>query len=137
MKGMRVTDIGSYIKALAGFSPQAAAAGTINGAAIDRAGFQSAVLHGRTGAVTGTPTAQTYDLKLQESADGSTGWTDIAGAAIAQIAAANTEAEVNVNLAGAKRYIRVVGTVTFTGGTTPTLQVASTLVLGGASKLPV
>jgi len=134
---MRFTDIGAYIKVLAGFSPQAAAGGAINGAAIDRMGFQSAVLHGRTGAATGTPTAQTYDLKLQDSADGSTGWTDIAGAAITQITAVDSEAEVNVNLAGAKKYIRAVGTVTLTGGTTPTLQVASAVVLGGASELPV
>lgn len=133
---MSLTDVGAEIKAVAGFSPQAAAAGAINGTAIDRLGFQSAVLHGRTGAATGTPTSQTYDLKLQDSADGTTGWADIAGSAITQITAVNTEAEKDVNLSGAKRYVRAVGTVAFVGGTTPTLLVASALVLGGASELP-
>jgi len=131
------TDAGKYIKPVAGFSPQASdGTAAIEGPAIDRTGFLSAVLHGRTGAVTGAPTAQTYDLKLQESADGST-WTDIPGAAITQITAADTEADVNVNLAGAEKYIRAVGTVTFTGGTTPTLQVAATVILGGADVKPV
>lgn len=131
------TNIGASVKVVAGFSPQAAVAGAINGAAIDRLGFRSAVLHARSGAVTGAPTAQTYDVKLQDSADGSTGWADIPGAAITQITAANAEAEKDINLAGAKRYIRVVGTVGFTGGTSPTLQVASALVLGGPAAEPV
>lgn len=132
------TDAGKYIKPVAGFSPQASdGVAAIEGPAIDRTGFLSAVLHGRTGAVAGAPTAQTYDLKLQESADGSTGWTDIPGAAITQITTADAEADVNVNLAGAKKYIRAVGTVTFTGGTTPTLQVAATVILGGADVKPV
>lgn len=131
------TDIGAYIKPVVGFFPQASGAATINGASIDRNGFYSAVLHGATGAVTGTPTGQTFDLKLQDSADGSTGWADISGAAITQITAVSTAGEINVNLTGAKRYIRAVGTVALTGGTTPTLQVAATVVLGGAVVKPV
>lgn len=133
---MRPTDIGAEIKVVAGFAPRAASAGTITGSAIDRDGFLSCVLHARAGDVSGGPSAQTYDVKLQDSADGSTGWADITGAAITQITAANGEKHVNVNLSGAKRYIRAVGTVGFTGGTTPTMDVAATVALGGAVITP-
>lgn len=133
---MLPTDVGAEVKVVAGFSPRASAGETINGAAIDRKDFQSCVLHARSGAVSGSPTTVAYDAKLQESADGSTGWTDIPGAAISQIAAADTEKHVDVNLAGAKRYIRVVAVIAFTGGTSPTLGVAATVVLGGAVVKP-
>ncbi len=134
--------LGSLYKTTKGNPPAAASAGTRNGSAIDRsvAGgvtYQSATLHAASGAVTGSPTTQTLDAKLQDSADGSTGWADITGAAITQITAANAEAEVDVDLSGAKRYIRVVEVVAFTGGTTPTLGAQETVVLGGADRLPV
>jgi hypothetical protein len=133
---MLPTDVGAEVKVVAGFSPRASAGEVINGAAINRQDFQSCVLHARSGAVSGAPTAVTYDARLQESADGITGWTDIPGAAVEQITAADTEKHVNVNLAGVKPYIRVVGTVAFTGGTSPTLNVAATVVLGGAVVKP-
>lgn len=133
---MGLKDIGSLVKAVLGNVPVAAAAGTRNGAAIDRQGFYSCVLTAISGAVTGAPTAQTLDAKLQDSADGSTGWADITGAAIAQITAVNTLAQKDVNLSAAKRWIRVVETVGFTGGTSPTLGAAEAVVLGGADTLP-
>ncbi len=133
---MLPTDVGAEVKVVAGFSPTASAGETINGAAIDRKDFQSCVLHARSGAVSGAPTTVTYDVRLQESADGVAGWTDIPGAAIAQIAAADTEKHVDVNLAGAKRYIRAVAVIAFTGGTAPTLVVAATVALGGAVVKP-
>lgn len=128
----RMTNIGALIKVVAGFSPRASATATINGAAIDRQDILSCVLHGRTGAAAGSPTAQTYDLKLQDSADGSTSWADLTGAVITQITAIDTSGYVDVNLLSAKRYIRSVGTVAFTAGTSPTLEVACAVVLGGA-----
>jgi hypothetical protein len=136
-------NIGAYLKVVKGINPANAAAGAINGAAIDRAGvgganyFQSSVLKLSRGAVAGAPSAHTADGKLQDSADGSAGWADIAGAAVAQLAADNTESQVNVDLTGVKRFIRSVVTVAFTGGTTPTLPVAAEVVLGPAMELPV
>jgi hypothetical protein len=124
-------DIGSQIKNVTGVAPQAAAAGTINGPAIDRRGLNSCVLFVTAGAATGAPTALTLDSKLQDSADGSTGWADLSGAAITQIVAASTDKQVDVNLKGAKAYIRVVQTTGFTGGTTPTLNQGATVTLGG------
>ncbi len=134
---MLIRDQGSSIRVLAGFSPVITGAATINGAAIDRIGFGSAVLHGRSGAVAGAPSAQTYDLRLQESPDGATGWVDITGSAIPQIVAVNAESERDIDLSGAQRFIRAVGVIAFTGGTTPTLAVDATVVLGGSSVRPV
>ena len=130
-------DIGAYVKAQIGISPKNASAGATNGAAIDRQNFGSCALHVAAGAATGSPTAQTVDAKLQESADGSTGWTDITGAAITQIAADNGEAEKDVDLSSTKRYVRAVVTVSFTGGTAPAIPVAATAVFGGGNTLPV
>ena len=129
-------DIGAFIKAQAGINPQDSAAATINGGAIDRQDFDSCVLHAAAGAATGAPTAQTVDAKLQDSPDGTSGWADIAGAAITQITADNAQAEVDIDLSGAKRYIRAIVAVGFTGGTTPTIPVAATVVLGGGRELP-
>lgn len=129
-------DIGSYISPQIGNVPVASVAATLTGAAIDRQDYLSCVLTAVAGAATGSPTALTLDAKLQDSADGSTGWADITGAAITTIAAASTLGRVDVNLHGAARYIRVVSTVAFTGGTSPTLGVATVVDLGGAVSLP-
>jgi len=128
-------NIGALIKAFLGVAPGARSAGAVNGPAIDRMGYGSATITVVTGAETGTPSARSSTCKLQDSADGSTGWADIAGASVA-VAAVDSVGEVDVNLAGAKRYVRVVNTTAFTGGTSPTLLSSATLVLGGADKLP-
>lgn len=130
------SDIGSFIKPVKGINPANQAAGTVNGAAIDRQRYGSCTLHLAVGAATGSPTAQTVDAKLQDSADGSTGWADLTGAAVTQRTADNTEAEVDANLAGAKQYIRAVVVVAFTAGTSPAIPIAATVVLGGADELP-
>ena len=130
------TDIGAGLKLLKGTPPAASAAGAVNGAAINRQGFESCVLHAGSGAATGSPTTQALDAKLQDSADGSTGWADLSGAAITQITAVNSEAHVNVNLRAAKQFIRVVTTVAFTGGTAPTLGNEAAVVLGGIDTKP-
>ena len=129
-------NIGAFIKSIIGIDPANASAGTTNGAAIDRDGYNSCVLHGACGAATGSPTAQTVDQKLQDSADGSTGWADLTGAAITQLAADDAEAEVDVDLSSAKQFIRVVSVVAFTAGTSPAIPVASTVVLGGPVATP-
>lgn len=127
-----MTDIGSAIKVVAGVYPTSVV-GTANGAAIDRQDFLSCVLHLLNGAVSGSDTF-TADAKLQESADGTTGWTDITGAAVTQSVADDGSEYVDVNLKGVKRYIRAV-VVTTTSGT-DTLPVSATVVLGGAQDMP-
>lgn len=135
------TDSGAFVKTVKGIPVTNASAGAINGAAIDRQGFLSCELWHAAGAATGTPTSRTVDAKLQDSADGSTGWADYnpdgAGSgAAAQLTANDTEARKAVNLASAKRWIRVVETVAFVGGTSPAIPVAAAVVLGGADALP-
>lgn len=57
-------------------------------------------------------TGDTLDGKIQESADGSTGWTDITGAAFTQVTAAAAGFEsINIKSSAQKRYIRYVGTL--------------------------
>lgn len=148
------SNIGAFLKVHDGASPPvqlgnvpaAASAGTRNSAAIPRGNFQSCKLNLRAGATTGTPTSFTADAKIQDSADGSTGWADYtpppgpgstpATAAVTQITAASKMQSKDVDLATAKAFIRVVETVAFVGGTTPTLAVCSDVVLGGSAVLP-
>jgi hypothetical protein len=136
-------NIGSILKVVKGINPGNFVAGTTNGAAIDRAGaggknlHLSCVLKGACGAASGGPSAQSVNQKLQDSADGSTGWVDIAGAAIAALVADNTEAQVDVDLSGAKRFIRVVSVVAFTGGTAPAIPASAEIVLAPPMEMPI
>ena len=130
-------NIGARINVQTGIDPANASAGTTNGAAIDRRGFLSCVLHHAAGAATGAPSAQTADAKLQDSADGSGGWADLSGAAAVQLTADDAEDELDIDLSAAKEFIRVVSVVGFTDGTSPAIPVAATVVLGGSDTEPV
>lgn len=140
MSNPNKSQIGAYLKATVGTVPAAPAAGTRNGAAIDRLHYGSCVLQASAGATTGTPTSFTLDAKLQDSADGTTGWADFVPhngtAAVAPIAVASTQATKNIDLAGAKRFVRVVETLAFVAGTAPTLGAACSVILGGAKDKP-
>jgi len=106
------------------------AAATVNGSGIDHVGYDDIELVVATGAVSGAPTSFSVDVKLQESDDNST-FTDITGAAITQIVAANTLNKVKVaNAYLKKRYIRTVTVVAFVGGTSPAIPVAAMVLLG-------
>ena len=129
-------DIGAFIACRTGTVPAARAAGARNGTAIDRGSFSSCVLSVQAGAASGAPTAIEFGAKLQHSDDGATDWTDYEGAEV-ELTEASTIAEADVDLSGAKQFIRVVESLAFTGGTTPTLGTASQVVLGGPDHLPV
>lgn len=140
--------LGTLFKEVVGNVPFATTPATRNGAAIDRAVaggvfYNGLTLVAMTGAVTGAPSGQTLDAKIQDSADGSTGWADYIPpgqatvAAIAQITAVNTIGSVDVDLSGARRYVRVVETTTLTAGTAPTIAVVETVILSGADRTPV
>lgn len=133
----RRTNAGDYVRLQKAIDPEDSAAATITGAAIDRTGFNSCVLHASAGAVTGAPSAQTVDAKIQDSATSGGSFVDFAGGAITQITTVDSDAEVDIDLSGAKAFIKVVVTVGFTGGTTPTIPVASTLALGGSEIEPI
>lgn len=132
----RMNNIGAFVKNVDGIPPTAAAAGTVTGTAINRAGFESCSMRLALGAATGTPTSFTADCKLQDSADGSTGWADISGAASTTLTAASTGNEKDVDLTVARAFIRAVQVTAFVGGSSPTIPVAVTVTLGGAKSLP-
>tara|TARA_R110002110_G_scaffold199101_1_gene409859 strand:- start:1 stop:384 length:384 start_codon:yes stop_codon:yes gene_type:complete len=70
----------------------------------------------------GGGTSPTLDVKLQDSADGSTGWADISGAAFTQVTdAADATADLGIWANAVKRYVRAVVTIS---GTSPTFDCA-------------
>lgn len=132
---------GPEVKNQIGTVPAASAAGTVNGTGVDRRGFNFAILEAQTGAVTGAPAAQTLDAKLQHADTLGGSYTDfVPGAAgsgaVAQITAVNSRKRKQIDLRGAKPFVRAVATVGFTGGTAPTLANVVTLQLSGADALP-
>lgn len=137
-----VHNIGSYVVPITSVFPESAAAGTINGASIDRALHnmpQSCVLHQVAGAESGAPTTASVQTKLQDSPDNST-WSDYkAGTANVQetaaLTAANSENTTSIDLGGANRFIRAVTIVAFMGGTSPAILVAADIILGGEREL--
>lgn len=134
-------NIGSVVKAVQSVRPQAAAA-SVNGVSIDRLAHNmplSAVLYTALGASSGAPTSFTVTPKVQDSADNST-FADylpdgVHVAADAALAAVNTDSNFAVNLSSARRYVRVVHTVAFVGGTSPTILTAGVLVLAGEQEI--
>lgn len=142
MSALNVSGPGPEVKNQIGTVPAASAAGTVNGTGVDRLGFKWCILEAQTGAATGTPTTQTFDVKLQHSDASGSGYADFtpggvaAAGAVAQITAVNTRKRKTINLGEAKRYIRVVSVTAFTGGTTPTLANVATMQLAGADTLP-
>lgn len=121
------------IKAVFTFRPQAATA-TANGSSVDTKGYNSAAFSLEVGAVSGT--SPTLDVKIQESADGSTNWADVSGAAFTQVTAANNSQILRVEGLGTsrKRYLRAVATI---AGTSPSFTFACEALLGHAFKEPV
>lgn len=121
-----------------GFSEALAAAArtsTTNGSAVDLASEVSGQFNFLTGAGPGGPemmailtcgtvsgTTPTLDVKVQYSADGSTGWTDITGATFTQLTAAGRQA---IRFVSPERYIRIVATI---AGTSPSFTFAVVVV---------
>lgn len=74
----------------------------------------------------GGGTSPTLDVKLQDSADGSTGWADISGATFTQVTdAADSHETIVVDSDAHKRHVRAVKTVS---GTSPTFDCGVTAV---------
>lgn len=141
MSIMNQSGPGPEVKNQIGTVPAASAAGATNGTGVDRKGFNFAILEAQTGAVTGAPSTQTLDAKIQHSATLGGTYSDfVPGAAgsgaVAQITTVNTRKRKTIDLRGALPFVRVVSTVGFTGGTSPTLANVVTLQLAGADVLP-
>ncbi|MCK5017952.1 MAG: hypothetical protein KAS32_12925 [Candidatus Peribacteraceae bacterium] len=130
-------DTGGEVKTVLAVIPQAKVAGALNGTGIDRRGYNSLVVTALRGADAGGASAWTCAVKVQDSADNSS-FTDISGAtgSIAYDSSSSGSAEINLDLRAYKRYVRVVMTPAFTGGSTPSLLVAASVALGQASVKP-
>jgi hypothetical protein len=130
-------DIGSQIKTdVSAFS--GAATGAVTGAAVRRVGevfnYASGQLVVGTGAATGTPTTISVAGKVQDSADGSTNWNDVAGASITPVIVENGTGKINFIARGCQAYIRAVVTPAFTGCSSPAIPAVGILVIGGNSE---
>jgi len=68
----------------------------------------------------GSGTSPTLDVKIQNSADGTT-YTDVAGAAFAQVTTTASLQSIRLDTRSVKKYIRAVGTI---GGTSPSFNFA-------------
>jgi hypothetical protein len=88
-------------------SASASQASTVTGSAVDLLDYEGGVAiiqnHG-----TGTGT---LDGKIQDSADGSTGWADVSGATFSQSTTTADCKVLAINPKQIKRYIRYVGTI--------------------------
>ena len=71
------------------------------------------ILDSGAAAASGTMTG-----KIQDSADGSTGWADVTGGSFTAVAQAVSKQVLTINRDGIKRYIRFVGTIAASGTTT-------------------
>lgn len=119
----------------------------VNGVSADTMGYDNAKLHVYAAQASGSPSAAQLAVKLQESADGSTSWSDaldntgtVIGFTLTGLSAAgavNAARVEGLNL-NRKRYLRVVVTPTFTGGSAPATIAYGELVFGGGvQQLPV
>lgn len=71
-------------------------------------------------------TAPTLDVKIQTSYDGSTNWTDVPNGAFAQIGNTNTTKHLVVS--ALDRFVRVVATISASGGDSYTYSVTGEMV---------
>lgn len=135
-------NIGAFIATVTSVQPQSSVAATLNGASIDRMAHSlpgTCVLHAAVGALTGAPTTTSVIAKLQDSADGTT-FADFLpdGVNVAvspALTAATTEGSLSVDLTLARRFIRAVLAVAFTGGASPAASLVADVILSGENTL--
>ena len=120
--------------------PQNIGAATVNGIAVDTKGFANLMAVAEVGAAEGSPSAQTFNAKLQEADTSGGSYTDITGAAITEITADDKSAQIQLLGLGTgtlKRFVRIVVVTTLTGGSTPKIEVAGIILLGQAHNKAV
>jgi len=120
-----------FAKAVVGIAAGSQLATTVTGSAIDRLGFDEALVVVNSGT---NGTSGTVDIKVQESDDSTSGFADIDGAAFAQITEDNDNTIYvgRLDLSGRKRYIQVVAVVD-----TAACDFGVDVILSGAKQLPV
>ena len=122
-------EIPTEVKRVKSVNLQSSAAATLNGASSDASGFATAMAEIDVGTI---DASTTVDAKVQESDDGSA-WSDITGAAITQLVAADDDKQRTINIRSLdtrKKYLRIVIVV---GGSNNAV-VAGALLLGGPHR---
>ncbi len=106
---MNVQNLGQLLNLLT-LLPSAAYANTAaaTGAAIDLNDYEGEAAVVLQVAAGGTGT---LDVTIQDSADGSTGWANISGAAFTQVTTSASSQKIAVKTDSCKRYIRALGTI--------------------------
>jgi len=126
------------IKVVKGIAPIAQGASEALSAAIDTAGYNSALVEVINGAATGTPDSYSIAVKVTECDTSGGSYSDVSGAT-ATITADGKHAQIRLEGLGTsrKRYIKISVTPTITGGTTPKVLIGAVALLGRAFTNPV
>ena len=117
----------------------------VNGAVVDTAGFNTAVLRARVALSSGSPTTASTVVKLQECDTSNGTFTDaldntgvvIGGTVNSKLAAGEVIARIEGLGSNRKKFLRITQTTTYTGGTTPATVVFGEIILGRAYTNPV
>jgi hypothetical protein len=127
-------------------APQSFSGSTpVNGGSINTSGYTDAAIHAYGAAASGSPSAGSLVVTLQESATGTSGWTnalDNTGTTIGftlpcTAALAENLARIEGLNLNRKQYLRAVVTPAFTGGSSPAILGFAEVILGGpAQQLP-
>ena len=135
-------DVASEVKTLTAIKPQVASGegAAIDGYTINRKGCSSGVFSVQVGDASGTPTRFGITFKVQHKS-GEESWADASG----QTKTFSGETSVTTNqqymiasdFRALGRYVKLVGTPTFTDGSSPKIQIAATVVVGEADVVPV
>ena len=116
------------------FTPSTTALSTnTNGLGIDRTGYETLGIGLAVGAATGSPTAQSIIVKLQDSADNTT-FSDFDSIETDALTADSTNTYLRVDISGARQYIRAVAEPTFTGGTSPEIPFSCMILLADRQR---
>jgi hypothetical protein len=133
--------VGSTSLAAQSFTGSAA----VNGSKVDTLNLETAAIYANGAQASGSPSAAAIAVTLQESADGSTNWSnalDNTGTVIGftlnclSAAAENIARIEGLNL-NRKRYLRAVITPAFTGGSSPAILGFAQIIMGNDQQVPV
>jgi hypothetical protein len=117
----------------------------VDGGSVSTLGADNALIYAFGAEASGSPSAATLVVTLQESATGTGNWAnalDNTGAVIGftlncESATAENAARIEGLNLNRKQYLRAVITPSFTGGSSPAILGYAVIVLGNNGQLPV
>jgi|SRR5580693_7487027 hypothetical protein len=127
-------------------APQSFSGSTaVDGSSVNTSGADNGMIYAYGAATSGSPSAATLVVTLQESTTGTSGWTnalDNTGTVIGftlncESAAAEGAARIEGLNLNRHQYLRAVITPAFTGGTSPAILGFAQIILGNNEQLPV